>query len=178
ARSGLLGDPVDPCGEGNPAKWIFGGDPHRSEFLVVVAGDTRGAVDQRSDGVIKFFRSADCALQYEENGNIRPDIPGHEHFGFNDGISQPGIRGRASEQPNDYITPRYIDPLLQPEAWLYGYPGQELVWPGEFVLGYPVTGADPLVPGPSASCVPEWVRNGSFLVFRRLRQNVELFWQT
>jgi Dyp-type peroxidase family len=53
-----------------------------------------------------------------------------------------------------------------------------LVWPGEFVLGYPATGPDPLIPGPISEARPAWTRNGSFLVYRRLRQDVGLFWRT
>ena len=52
------------------------------------------------------------------------------------------------------------------------------MWPGEFVLGYPATGPDPLLPGPLALAQPPWTRNGSFLVYRRLRQDVGLFWRT
>jgi hypothetical protein len=109
---------------------------------------------------------------------VRSDLPGHEHFGFDDGVSQPGPRGRASDRPGDHITDRHIDPGQVPQSLLYGYPGQDLVWPGEFVLGYPATGPDPLLPGPVALAQPPWTRNGSFLVYRRLRQDVGLFWRT
>lgn len=34
------------------------------------------------------------------------------------------------------------------------------------------------MPGPVVPPVPEWTRNGSFLVYRRLRQDVGLFWRT
>jgi Dyp-type peroxidase family len=114
-----------------------------------------------------------------EDGDILPgDLAGHEHFGFDDGVSQPGIRGRASAAPDDYVTPRYVDPDSDPvAAATSGYPGQSLVWPGEFVLGYPATGPDPLRPGPVAEAVPKWTKNGSFLVFRRLHQDVALLWQ-
>jgi deferrochelatase/peroxidase EfeB len=105
-------------------------------------------------------------------------MPGHEHFGFDDGVSQPGIRGFASLAPGDYITDRHVDPSEVPEVWLFGYPGQDLVWPGEFVSGYAATSPDPLVPGPVSRPIPEWTRNSSFLVYRRLEQNVALFWQT
>ena len=90
----------------------------------------------------------------------------------------PGIRGMASAKAGDYITERHIDPAEFPASALYGYPGQDLVWPGEFVLGYPASSPDPLVPGPPAQAEPSWTRNGSFLVFRRLRQDVGLFWRT
>jgi hypothetical protein len=84
---------------------------------------------------------------WEEVGLVRRDLPGHEHFGFDDGISQPGPRGTLSDIPDDYLTPRYIDSSQSVEALLYGLPGQDLVWPGEFVFGYPGQGPDPLVAG-------------------------------
>jgi Dyp-type peroxidase family len=107
-----------------------------------------------------------------------PGQKGHEHFGFDDGVSQPGIRGRASNEPSDFITDRHVDASEYPAAALLGYPGQDLVWPGEFVIGYPQTGPDPLIAGPELAPVPAWTRNGSFLVYRRLRQDVGLFWRT
>jgi Dyp-type peroxidase family len=114
-----------------------------------------------------------------EDGDVREDdAKGHEHFGFDDGISQPGIRGLASNAAGDWITDRMIIPGQIPAAWLYGDPGQDLVWPGEFVLGYPSTSPDPLLPGPISSSTPAWTNNGSFLVYRRLRQDVGLFWRT
>jgi Dyp-type peroxidase family len=99
-------------------------------------------------------------------------------FGFDDGVSQPGIRGRASNHPADFITERYIATTQFPANELFGYPGQDLVWPGVLIVGYPASSPDPLIPGPPSPAVPEWTRNGSFLVFRRLRQDVGLFWRT
>ena len=117
----------------------------------------------------------------EQVGNVRDDVEsqvGHEHFGFDDGVSQPGVRGRASGADDDFITDRYVDRSQFPAAALYGYPGQDLVWPGEFVIGYPQTGPDPLIPGPVLEPSPWWMRNGSYLVYRRLLQDVGLFWRT
>lgn len=102
-----------------------------------------------------------------------PNQVGHEHFGFKDGVSQPGIRG--VDAPDD--------PLHNPEQ---GNPGQDLLHPGEFVLGYPTqiphaeAGPDPDSPNPcqgplSGDGLPAWVENGSFLVFRRLAQDVKGF---
>jgi Dyp-type peroxidase family len=106
-------------------------------------------------------------------------MAGHEHFGFLDGISQPGLRGRASEDATDVLTARQN--LADPGE---GKPGQDLVWPGEFVFGYPgqVGSRDGLEPGGDASFdgagspqVPAWASDGSFLVFRRLGQDVFRF---
>ena len=77
---------------------------------------------------------------YEQHAEALPGaLAGHEHFGFKDGVSQPGVRGRLSTAPDDYLTPRY--PAAPPDGdadqrpALYGKPGQQLVWPGQFLLG-------------------------------------------
>ena len=178
-RSALLGDSMDRENEGNPANWFVGRQGKELDALVVIAGDHRKAVTARANALASRIEAAGLEILYRENGNVLAgNLRGHEHFGFDDGISQPGIRGRASGAPTDFITERYIDPAQIPEAWLYGYPGQDLIWPGEFVIGYPKAGPDPLLPGPPDPLPPGWTRNGSFLVFRRLRQDVRLFWRT
>lgn len=178
ARSALLGDPTDPKSEGHPSKWTVGAPDAELDVLIVVAGDERADVDRRAAELRERIGATGAKISYDENGDVRPDQPGHEHFGFDDGVSQPGVRGRASEAADDYVEDRYIAPRQTPEAWLLGLPGQDLVWPGEFVLGYPGTSPDPLVPGLVRPTVPPWTHNGAFLVFRRLRQDVGLFWRT
>jgi Dyp-type peroxidase family len=179
SRAALLGDPAHPRDDGHPSRWVVGKPGDELDALLVVAGDHRAPVDARVRAVKRKIAKYAVTVAYEENGDVlEGDLRGHEHFGFDDGVSQPGIRGRASEAPYDYITDRHIDPGDVPAAWLFGYPGQDLVWPGELVLGYPATSPDPLVPGPARGTAPDWTRNGSFLVFRRLRQDVGLFWHT
>ena len=149
ARSAFLGDPTVPDDEGNPANWKVGAPGHDLDALVVIAGDTRDTVDERADAVTKLIEKAGCRITYKEKSDVREDLPGHEHFGFDDGISQPGIRGRASESPDDFVTPRHITSSEQATHSLFGYPGQDLVWPGVLVLGHPATSPDPLIPGPT-----------------------------
>jgi deferrochelatase/peroxidase EfeB len=107
--------------------------------------------------------SGTISVVYVELGHVRPGPErGHEHFGFLDGISQPGIRGltRASR-------------LQAPDQ---GLPGQDLIWPGEFVYGYPLQNStDVTAPGPIAEPPATWARNGSFAVIRRLEQLVPEF---
>lgn len=174
-RSSLLGDPTAGKSEGAPGNWIVGGGRGELEALILVAGDTPDCIADGVCRVRKAIKSSRVIETYFEAGAVRSDMPGHEHFGFDDGVSQPGIRGRASKQATDFITERHVDKAAYPEHWLFGYPGQTLVWPGEFVLGYPVSSPDPLYPGPIAQPFPDWLRNGSYLVFRRLRQDVGLF---
>lgn len=174
-RSALLGDPTDPANEGYPSNWIVGATGKELDAIIVTAGTERAKVTARATDLQKKLKAAGVTVELE-HGDVRKDLPGHEHFGFDDGISQPGIRGLASDDANDFITERHV--TSTPEGWLYGYPGQDLIWPGEFVIGYPASSPDPLIPGPVASALPAWTKNGSFLVYRRLRQNVGLFWRT
>jgi Dyp-type peroxidase family len=182
ARSGLLGDPASPDADGNPANWKFGGPGKELDALVVVAGDHRDPVTKRADVLQKRLEDAGLKIEYREDGDVREkprEERGREHFGFEDGVSQPAIRGRIRVHGGEqFISPRNIDAAEIPETWLYGRPGQTLIWPGEFVLGQPATSPDPLRPGPPSPATPQWTRNGSFLVFRRLRQDVGLFWRT
>ena len=177
ARSALLGDPQGVAHPGDPRNWIVGRADHELDAIIVVADDSRDAVDE----VACDFEYALCALGvivHVEKGDASPTKQAHEHFGFNDGISQPGIRGYADPDKPKFITRRYVGKKFRPDTWLQGYPGQDLVWPGEFVFGYPAAGPDPLVPGPIATGGPTWMNNGSYLVFRRLRQDVVSFWTT
>jgi Dyp-type peroxidase family len=98
-----------------------------------------------------------------------------EHFGFRDGISQPGVRGRLSGGARHFLTRRYVNPS-DSSALTHSRPGQPLVWPGQFVFGYPRQDPQrPLLAGPEARAGEDWMRDGSYLVFRRLRQDVPLF---
>ena len=107
------------------------------------------------------------------------ELKGHEHFGFEGGVSQPGIRGHLPGAEQNLLTPRFVDPKDR-NALKFAKPGQPLIWPGEFVLGYPLQADNDDViagpPDPDNSPWPVWARNGSFLVFRRLRQDVAGFW--
>jgi Dyp-type peroxidase family len=51
-----------------------------------------------------------------------------------------------------------------------------LIWPGEFVFGYPSQDpSDAIKPGPPPYLAAPWMRNGSYMVFRRLEQKVPEF---
>jgi len=61
-----------------------------------------------------------------------------------------------------------------------GLPGQDLLWPGEFVFGYPGQpepgpGVSQSDEGPVATPPAAWMLNGSYMVWRRLEQQVVSF---
>jgi Dyp-type peroxidase family len=177
-RSKALSDPQDAASKGAPSNWLVGGSPETvPDVLLIIAGDDPKDV---SDKVVSVRGTLDGAsglsVHYEEvgrdpGGNLR----GHEHFGFKDGISQPGVRGRMPDAPFEFITPRIIRED-DPRARFLSAPGQPLVRAGHFVFGYATQ--DPLDPESDGRELahPAWAKNGSFLVYRRLRQDVKSFW--
>jgi Dyp-type peroxidase family len=184
ARSASLGDPTDPAAEGNPENWLIGGPGNEADIILIVESDDQDdlfAEVARIEHSLFPFRSAGgrlirsgAVVIFRQQGATLPrPLTGHEHFGFLDGVSQPGLRGRISDHPTDVLTFRQ-----NPNNREQGKPGQDLLWPGEFVFGYP--GQDPnsaevTDPGPIAAAGPAWAKDGSFLVFRRLRQDVQAF---
>ena len=135
----------------------------RIDGVFLITGRNASVVTYHSNELLRCLGDS-IAVVYSEMGNVRPGRErGHEHFGFLDGISQPGIRGLT----------RPSKPIYRPEE---GLPGQDLVWPGEFVFGYPGQDAnDPAKPGPAPEMAAPWMKNGSLMVFRRLEQKVPEF---
>jgi Dyp-type peroxidase family len=186
SEDGVLGDPVGRGGEGDPANWVIGGPGREPDVVLLLAGDERDELDRevarvvqtlfpRSDGAGKPVTSGAEILFRQDGATLLGPLRGHEHFGFRDGISQPGVRGKLPD--GSFLTlnqnPRDIN---------QGKPGQDLLWPGEFVFGYPGQNAKKDVEDPGTDPLenpkrkaPEFARNGSFLVFRRLRQDVGTF---
>jgi Dyp-type peroxidase family len=189
AQSAALGDPTSPEAEGHPDRWLVRDGEDGAHVLILVAADTItdlevevGRVEQlvfspRRKG--RPVRSGASIVFKQEGRTQLGTLAGHEHFGFLDGISQPGLRGRISPNRHDVLTPRQ-----NPDDPDQGKPGQDLVWPGEFVFGYPgqsadrdvaQPGVDSLTDGAGHPVVPRWAADGSYLVFRRLRQDVHEF---
>ena len=177
ARAAALGDPVPAGGNDPTAGWVVGGTGHVPDIIMIVASDDPA----RLADVCNRLRpkAADGAnppaVIWEELGATRADLPGHEHFGFRDGISQPAVRGLTGNGPDQFLSPRLLS--ASPEGDVqFARPGQPLVWPGQFVFGYPSTDRAGSGGGPvAAGDLPAWIRNGSLLVFRRLRQDVAGF---
>lgn len=173
ARSAALNDPTQ--GPGSPGEWRVGGPGKVADGVIIITGPTQEAVDDARNELIQQAGTAGNigAIIYEERGMTRLLDRGHEHFGYLDGVSQPGIRGRIDQT---FPGRTFLQESQNPHDPGQALPGSDLLWPGEFVFGYP--GQDPTdieQPGEIVSDGPNWMKNGAFMVFRRLNQLVPEF---
>jgi len=148
AQAAVLNDPVDAANQ--PTTWIpeFLAAYPNIDGVFLITGGLTADVDEATEQLVSQL-AGHITVVYEETASVRPGLArGHEHFGWLDGVSQPGVQG-----------------LTNP------FPGQRLLDAGHFVFGYP---GQPLPPAPPAT-QPGWLVNGSFLVFRRLKQLVPEF---
>ncbi len=175
-RASTLGDPVLGTQDDPTMGWVVGGTGRVPDILLIVASDDHARLLSTVAELRPGPADGKGALEvvWEEEGRTRPDLPGHEHFGFKDGVSQPGVRGLVSRKPEVFITPRVLKPPTDGEI-PFSKPGQPLIWPGQFILGYPTQDLSSAVGIRARSLKRNWFKNGSFLVFRRLTQNVAGF---
>ncbi|GIF04952.1 Dyp-type peroxidase [Actinoplanes siamensis] len=147
----LLGD----LGPGDPSQWVVGGPGRPVDALLTVASGGQGTLQDAVEREVREAARHGLEVLLVQWGEAIRNDDGKriEHFGFVDGISQPGVRG-------------FPDTVR---------PGAPVIAAGEFVLGHPGERRPPSwTPRPTPA---PWMRNGSFQVFRRLRQDVAGWWQ-
>lgn len=157
-----------------PDRWVApftgGAEPHA---VLVLAADDPGDLEARQQRLQEIMSAHGVSVLTTQDGIDRPgDQSGHEHFGFKDAISQPGIQGFTTSSKGE----------------------AETAPAGEFILGYPdadghISGQpsdeppppesayNPTPTSPPSKPLPPWTRHGSFVVYRRLRQDVASFRQ-
>lgn len=162
-KSLLLGD----VEESSPAHWMWGGsDTQPIDIVLMMFAVDNHELSNVYNAYAQTF-AAHGLLEVLKLDTV--DLGNKEHFGFHDGVSQPMIEGlreagtslntiKAGElllgYPNEYGL--YTDrPLLKPALDPQGVLPRDSGGSGNADLG----------------------RNGSYLVFRQLRQDVRGFWQ-
>lgn len=148
ARAAELGDPTaQRDGRPVPVGWHSPFGDDDLHLLLTVSG-TRDQVNERVTALsTEMWQSGISRLDGAIRGTRLPDDV--EHFGFVDGLSNPPIEGVSYDQP----------------------PTQAAVRAGEFVLGMLDEG------GAVEDEVPSITRNGSYLVLRKLEQDIDAFEQ-
>ena len=136
-------------GQDAPEHWSWGGPSAPVDFvLLLYATDGAELAALRAEPALAFPPGVQLVSELATS-NLR----GHEPFGFRDGISQPLIEGLSKKGPAA-TTLKF----------------------GEFVLGYP-NEYGRLTDLALLDRAPEVGRNGSYVVFRQLRQDVRGFWR-
>ncbi|TGJ80762.1 dyp-type peroxidase [Xylaria hypoxylon] len=129
--------------------------------VIIVTANSTSVLERTLDHIKSIFRVGhkDTTIQEVTRllGQTRPGAEdGHEHFGFNDGLSQPAVK--------------------DVDAGVTSEPGEKPVRQGVILLGR--EGDDGLlIPGQPLKSVtrPSWALDGSFLAFRYLKQLVPEF---
>lgn len=151
ARWQTLGDP-------DPAGWEFGADPAASHLLFAVYGSSEAERDRMRQAVLDEIQATAPSLEMIHAQPAAMLDGRREHFGFADGFGQPSIEGSGEPEFRGDGTP------VGAHAWAP-------LKPGEFILGW-----ENETPHPGALPAPEALgRNGSYLVLRKLRQDVPAF---
>jgi len=147
ARADILGD----SGDSAPQHWqdgLGGPDVHILVMLATSDGESLRQRETWLDGTLG-------PLELVSRQQVAALPSGAEHFGYADGFSQPDVEGLGS-------------PVRTAQSGVDGEGGWRPIKAGEFVLGYPdEEGVLPVAPQPA-----QLASGGSFLVYRKLRQDV------
>lgn len=135
-----------------PVDWTFGG-PNQSEIhaLLMLFARTSESLAELVSRQKASLEAAGGRVVHEDEGHLSAD--NHEHFGFRDGIAQPHIDHGPRRK-------RTGEPSIPPGELLLGYSN-----------AYDEQTTSPAVRGFNIG------QNGTFVVYRKLRQDVAAFWR-
>ncbi len=163
-RNRVLGD----TGNSSPENWYWGGQQNDTihAVLCLFALNEEDLEKSHQDHLIKMKEANIKVLNTMDTLTLED---GKEHFGFRDGISQPILEGTLKHKDNSSPT--------------------NVVKIGEFILGYEneykeinfsptmQESQDPSNILPYQENLKDFGRNGSYMVFRQLKQDVQSFWK-
>jgi Dyp-type peroxidase family len=183
-RSSLLGD----AGDSLPARWNWGGwsDDDVDGLLLLYAADEPALQALLSAEIEAMHVAAEPVTDRRGSGpvilkgRLYDDLK--EHFGFKDGVSQPTIEGSPlAKRSKERLKKKKASAVTEEEAGSKTLTEKEqrisLVKPGEFVLGYMNERRECIADGSAKgrANVRDLLRNGTYLVFRQLEQDVAGF---
>ncbi|HEY4012904.1 MAG TPA: hypothetical protein VGM06_06185 [Polyangiaceae bacterium] len=177
ARMDILGDD----GPSAPARWDPVWREREVHILVWINGNSVAAIEQKYAEVAGIARGCPGVelLRGHRGAGGRDDQDwqdasaiyadgqptAREHFGYTDGISNPFFRGMPASESNVMGGGKVTGLPAQTGA------GWEPLETGEFLLGY----KDEAQEYPEAPSPTLLARNGTFMVYRKLHQNVGAF---
>ncbi len=168
SRSRRLGD----VGANAPGGWNWGGPANTPDVLLALYAKEHCLEDYKQllTGTLRDagFRLLDCLKT--------ANLDGFEPFGFRDGISQPQIDWGQNRTMNGKDQLEYGN-LLSLGEFLLGYPNEYGKYTDRPLLHPQQDLAGKLLPAEDQPHKKDLGRNGTYLVFRQLQQDVRGFWQ-
>jgi len=166
-RSAILGDTEESA----PGKWELGGPDSPPLHVVLILHGKSGAemadVCSGQRRLIEGTAGAVIELTHLMQRGYRPDA-GNEPFGFRDGMGQPSIQGISGQG-------------VPTGEFILGYQNHYKLFPPTPVVGADLDGREILPPlnNPyhAAARLRDLGANGSYVVYRKLQQDVAAFWQ-
>ena len=158
ARGDILGD----SGQNAPEHWDEVWQGSRVHAWLAVNARTPGALEKRCRDLLQFIEETHGAKVLESQDACSISIDGKfttaEHFGYTDGFGNPDFEGAERE-------------CVPGQGKLNAQGNWDPLATGEFLLGYAdEAGELPVAP------IPHLLgRNGTFMVYRKLHQNVATF---
>jgi len=162
-RSRVLGD----LEESAPRNWEWGGPNNKAlDFVLMVFAPSEQSLSQKHEEILSLWTQNE--IEHIISLDAPPNPHGKEHFGFADGITQPVMPGLSkTDLPENTVAQ------------------------GEFILGYPngydqlpatpllkeINDPDQQLPASKEAGFRDFGKNGSYMVFRQLEQDVEGFWK-
>jgi Dyp-type peroxidase family len=161
-RSRILGDEDD----NSPEHWRWGGPTTTPvDVLVMLFACDNGLLEDRYRAMVSTLPSGGLReIDRLDTSNIGM----REHFGFADGISQPVLQGLGGGGPMDTVATG---------EFLLGYRNEYGLYTARPTFSRELDRRHVLPSDPSDSKQVDLGRNGSYLVFRQLRQDVRGFWR-
>ena len=162
-RPRVLGD----TGDCAPETWEFGGPNNGGiDILLMIFGIDDEIVSKRYLELSSQFAQGGLVEVYRQDTGR---ISNYEPFGFHDGISQPAIAGAPGKQLSNE-TPLNAGEFLLGYTNGYNTPGSAVL------VDEAQDTANQLPAAEDVAGSKDFSRDGTFLVFRKLEQDVKGFW--
>jgi deferrochelatase/peroxidase EfeB len=166
SRADVLGD----FGDSAPDHWQFGG-PHTAPVhaLLMIFGPDERTLDEESDRHHRLIEETNGAVTIvaDERG-ARPESQ-REPFGFRDGLSQPRVEAIA-----EY--PTASGPVVRTGEFILGHENEYGILPPTPGIEARYDDANLLPAFPGVAGFRDLGRNGTYLAYRKLEQDVTGFW--